>query len=309
MTLFAKTSLLVGMYQICAGAQTSTGPTLGWALAPDGHSVHTVFGVPGASRLGPARRLPAGLARLAANPAAFVAAAVDERSHSPVLLNMGTFDQMRLEQAWPNPDVLTWSSLGTALALLYREQQVVQIFASKSGVWRLQKEVPAVAGQIAISDSGSTILALTPEGLAEYGPSGASVLAKTGISGFTFLAGSETAAYWNEGYLRAGNAMVPFAKDPAEQVLLASPARGTLIAVRSGSGRVTTLNAAGETIGEARCDCAVLRLETFGASGAVRLATSDGGPLWVASAVGEPRVFFVPADAFRRHVQAVRSGR
>src|SRR4051794_2583475 len=119
---FSKSILLLCMLSPCAGAQTSSGPVLGWTLAADGQAVYTVFGIPGASRLGPARQLPAGLSRLSLNPAAGMAAARDETSGATVLLNLETLDRTGLEQARPSPDLVVWSPAGTTLALVYQDQ-------------------------------------------------------------------------------------------------------------------------------------------------------------------------------------------
>jgi hypothetical protein len=295
-----RSTLVLSLCSIGA-AQTTSRPVLGWSFGADGQTVSTVFGVPGAGRIGPARRVPDGLSHLSMSPASNLAAAWNEISGAPALLNLETLEQTALATARPCPDSFVWSPGGSALALYYREQKWVQVFVLDSGTFQLKSELPLAADQIALSDSGFALLAFSENGLSLYAGNGPGIVATDDVSGFAFLMGSDVPAWWSAGNLFEGGAVLPFSKEPSEKVLLASPARGSLMAVRTGSGVVTILSADGTSTAEAGCDCPVSSVEALGRRGLIRLGpdpaqaqANQSDLLWVTSVAAGPRVFFIP---------------
>jgi hypothetical protein len=288
-----RSLLIVCLYPLCAVAQTAGGPVLGWTPSASGQVLRAIYGVPGASRLGSERKIPAGFAALSLNPAVKMAAGRDADSGAATLFDLETFDRTALDGATGAPDLLVWSPMGTALALYDRSRQWAQLFVSDSGTFHLKSEMPAAADRIAVADSGQALLALHGDALSLYTPAGAAILAQSEVSGFTFLAGSDSPAYWSGGSITVGAVSVPFAKESAESVLLASPLAGTLLAIRSGGGIIVVLNGSGETAGEANCACSISGIEGLGRGGILRLVTDASGPLWAISAA-EPRTFFIP---------------
>jgi hypothetical protein len=229
------------------------------------------------------------------NPALPVALALAGESKVPIILDLPTLARTGLDQARPSPDLVVWSPSGSAVALLYRDAQWVQIFTLESNSFQFHSEFPAPADQAAVADDGSALLALSQDGLSLYQGGGAAVLSRDPGSSFTFLAGAALPAFWTGGQLTIAGVSLPFVTDDNETLLLASPASGRIVAVRSGAGRVTALDSSGQVIDDHFCNCPVSGLESLGRPGAVRLATSGDGPLWIADSSSALPLFFVPA--------------
>ena len=294
---FTSPFVLVTLCIAPAAGQTVSGPVLGWTIAQDGLSVRTIFGVPGASRLSPAAAMPDDLQSVKLNPVRSLVLAMTSGTGTPLILDLDTLDLTRtpLDQARPQPDQAVWSPSGSALALLYRATNWVQIFTLQSGSFQLNSEYSAAGEQAAVSDDGSALLISAPNGLSLYQNGGASVLAGNAVSSFTFLAGSTTPVFWSNGQLTIGSQTLPLALDDGESLFLASPVNGRLVAVRANAGRVTTFDASGQMIDDSNCNCVISGLEALGRAGETWLRTSGDGPMWIADSTSAPRVFFVPA--------------
>ncbi len=286
--------LFVTLGLASAAAQTASGPVLGWTIGQDGHSVRTIFGVPGASRLGASAGLPDDLQNVKLNPANSLVFAVTSDG-TPVIVDLDTLNLTRtaLDQARTQPDLAIWSPSGTALALVYRGAQWVQVFTRQAGTFQLSSEYSAAADQAAVSDDGSALLTASANGLSLYQSGGATVLSGAPVSSFTFVAGSTVAAFWTAGQLTIGSQTLPLPVDDGDSLFLNSPVSGRVVAVRANAGRVTTFDGSGLLIDDSPCNCVVAGIEALGRAGETWLRTSGDGPMWIADS-GATRIFFVP---------------
>jgi hypothetical protein len=287
--------IFISLCTVHAVGQTVSGPMLGMTIAQDGRSVRPIYGIPGASRLGDPVALPDDLRNVKLNPASNVAFALAGDAGTPTILDLVTLTRTALDQARPQPDVAVWSPSGSALALVYRHAQWVQIYTVQSGTFQLSSEYSAVAHHAAVSDDGSALLTTAQNGLSLYQSGGASVLSANHVSSFTFLAGGAVPAFWTGGQLTIGGQTLPLALDDGDSLFLASPGSGRLVAVRANAGRVTTFDAAGQMIDDSGCNCVVSGIEALARAGSTWLRTSGDGPMWIADTASAPRVFFVPA--------------
>lgn len=277
-------------------AQTASGPVLAWTVDAASSSARTIYGVPGSSRQGDVLAIPAGVRILQLNPASSLSVALTGDNAAPVVYDLADGSRTALEGARPGPSAAAWSSGGTALVLSYESAAWVQVFNLTGGSWKLAQEFASLAVRAAVSDDGTSVMLMQPDGLVLHDASGIRKITADAVLDFTFLAGSSTTAIQTAAKLKMGDQEIAVTPVDGEAIYLGS-VRGGRLAVVTGGGHVLMLDAAGQKLADANCGCKVTGLGSAGRPDTIRLLTDSGGPLWLADAGSEPRVYFVPAPA------------
>ena len=277
---------LFALLPLVTYAQEMTGPTLGWSQSADGRSLQAIYGVAGAARLGPAAAWPEELTDILISPSG--QRAVAREGDTTVLVDLLTRRVTQLRGA-ARAGTKVWSPLGTALLLANNGQ--LRVYVQRGSAFEALPETRLSAGSYAVSDDGSSILAIVGDELLLQNDQGARVLGRQ-LAGFTFLAGTNTAAFADGGELVIGSNRFTL---PVDSPWLESPAAGKILAIDRAAGRVIWFDDQGAQLAEATCNCTVERVERLGATGTLRLMTSDGGPAWLAETSNvSHRLFFVP---------------
>ena len=277
---------LFALLPLAAYAPEMTGPTLGWSQSADGRSLQAIYGVPGAARLGQAVAWPDELTDILLSPSG--QRAVAREGDATVLVDLLTRQRTPLRGA-TRAGTKVWSPLGTALLLANNGQ--VHVYVQRGSAFEPLEETSLPAESYAVSDDGSSILAIASDELVLHNAQGASVLGRK-PAGFTFLAGTNTPALTAGAELVLGNSRFAL---PVDSPLLVSPAAGKILAIDRESGRVIWFDDQGTHLADATCNCAVERVERLGATGTLRLISSGSGPAWVAETSNvSHRLFFVP---------------
>lgn len=290
-------------------AQTASGPLLGWSLLPDGRTASAINGVPGArSWLGHAVSLPGGVQRVQIGPSSNVAFAVETRGGAPVILDLSAMSRTVLAKALPYPDEAAWSPTGSALGLLYKSAELVQIFTRQSGSYQYLGQVSAALNRAAVSDDGVAVLGAGSAGLSLYQAGNASVLSADPNASFTVVANSHTPAFWSAGQLTIGGQNVAVAAVSGEAIYLASPGANRVLAVHAASGNITSFDSTARQMAEAAGHGAVASLGFVGQTSTLQLNTTTGGPLWLAESGAATRIFFVPGNQVKTIPVGVKKG-
>ena len=277
---------LFALLPLMTYAQEMTGPTLGWSQSADGRSLQAIYGVAGAARLGPAAGWPDELTDILISPSG--QRAVAREGDTTVLVDLLTRRVTALPGA-SRAGAKVWSPLGTALLLANNGQ--VRVYVQRSGAFEALDETSLTAESYAVSDDGSSILGIVGDELLLQNAQGTRVLGRKPV-GFTFVAGTNTAAFADGGELVIGSNRFAL---PVDSPWLESPAAGKILAIDRSAGRVIWFDDQGTQLAEASCNCAVERVERLGATGTLRLMTSDSGPAWLAETSHvSHRLFFVP---------------
>ncbi len=275
-------------------AQTASGPVLAWTVDAASSSARTIYGVPGSSRQSDVLALPQGIRIFQLNPATSASVALTGDAGVPVIYDLAEGTRMALEGARPGPSTATWSGGGTALALSYRDASWVQVFSLSGGAWKLSQEFASLAVRAAVSDDGGSVLLMQPDGLVLHDGSGIRRITADAVLDFTFLTGGATTAIQTVSKLMLGDHEIAMTPVDGEAIYLGS-VRGGRLTVVTGGGRVLMLDSAGQKLADTTCACKVTGLGSAGRPDTIRLLTDSGGPLWLADAGSEPRVYFVPA--------------
>ena len=277
---------LFALLPLATYAQEMTGPTLGWSQSADGRSLQAIYGVAGAARLGPAAGWPEELTDILISPSG--QRTVAREGDTTVLVDLLTRRVTALRGA-SRAGTKVWSPLGTALLLANNGQ--VRIYVQRGSPFEPLEETSLTAESYAVSDDGSSILAIAGDELLLHNAQGARVLGRKS-AGFTFLAGTNTPAFTDGADLVIGGNRFAL---PVDSPWLESPAAGKILAIDRAAGRVVWLDDQGTQLAEASCNCPIDRVERLGAPGTLRLMTSDGGPAWLAETSNTShRLFFVP---------------
>jgi hypothetical protein len=288
---------LFALLPLAALAQEMTGPTLGWSPSDDGRSLQAIYGVAGAARLGAAVAWPETVTDVVVSPSGQRAVAVEDGL--PVLVNLVTQQRTALAGA-SRADVKVWSPLGTALLLADRESGLVRTYALHSSRFDLVAELTLAAESYAVSDDGTSILAVAGEELLLRTSEGSSIAGRKS-SGFTFLARTNTAVFTDGAELVIGSNRFPLALEGA---LVESPAAGRILAIDRAGGKLIWFDDQGAQLAEAACSCEVSRVERLGSAGTLRLVTSGEGPAWLTETSGvSNRLFFVPKPEAKVEVE------
>jgi len=279
---------LLALLPIAALAQEMTGPTLGWSPTSDGRSLQAIYGVAGAARLGPAVAWPEEVTGISVSPSGQRAVALE--NGLPVIVDLATAQRTPLTGA-TRADLKVWSPSGTALLLLDTQSGQVRTYRQQGRIFELLEEVAFAADAYAISDDGSSILAIAGEELLLRTAQRSSVLGRK-TAGFTFVARSNTPVFIDGTELVIGTKR--FAQ-PLEAPVLESPATGRILAIDRAGGKLVWFDAEGAQLSEASCHCVVDHIERLGTAGTLRLVTSEDGPAWLTETTeASQRLFFVP---------------
>lgn len=288
-------------------AQSASAPTMGWIPADDPGRYQDVLGIPGSSRLSPARALGPALRLLAIRPGSSRQLAAGPSGAAGLVdLGAGSPDGFEPLPDGVAPDLAAWSPAGRALLLSTSAGGRTQIWKETGRGLALAWDLPQAAPQAAVSDDGALLLLPAGGLLALYGEDGSSsIVGRSPGAPFTFLQGCRCFAFLEEAALvirTPGSelARVDLPPPPEEGArLLASPAPGRLlVADSSPASSSTTLrlfSGQGEPLGEWRCPSLTSAIRATGAPGLLHLVSPGPGALWLADFSGqEPRVFFVP---------------
>jgi hypothetical protein len=274
-------------------AQSAGGPIVGWSVQADGATVRTIFGVPGASRVGDPIAAT-GLRIVELSPTATLSLAVSADG-SPAVHDVASGATTLLPGASPNPDAAIWSPSGTAFALIYRDAGRVQLFVGAAGSYALREEFAAQPDSLAVADDGRAVLLRDGAGLTLRATAASLRLTDDPSASFAFLAGAAVPVYYSAGQLRIGDNTIPFDTGGAEAPRLRSTRADRLVAVVASSGTLRVFDDAGRAIFDSKCACTVDGLNAAGTPDILQL-TKQGtsGPVWLLQTGDDPRVFFVP---------------
>ncbi len=279
---------LLALLPLAAFAQEMTGPTLGWSASDDGRKLQVIYGVAGAARLGPAIAWPDDLTEISLSPSGQRAVALE--NGVPILVDLVTRQRTPLPGA-STADQKIWSPLGTALLLANRETGQVRTYSQRGANFAALTELTLAAGTYAISDDGSSILAVSGDDLLLHDTQGSRVLGRKSAA-FTFLARTNTPAFTDGPDLVIGTSRFPLLR---EIDVLLSPASGRLLGLDRAGGKLIWFDDQGSALQESSCNCAIERVEALGSAGTLRLVTSGDGPAWLAETSNQSnRLFFVP---------------
>lgn len=279
---------LIALLPLAAFAQEMTGPTLGWSASEDGRSLHAIYGVAGAARLGPAIAWPDELTEISLSPSGQRAVALE--NGVPVLIDLVTRQRTALPGA-TTADRKIWSPLGTALLLANRETGEVRTYSLRGAAFALLAELTLVADSYSISDDGASLLAVAGDDLVLRGAGGASVLGRK-TSAYTFLARTNVPVFTDARDLVIGTSRFPL---PFEVNTLESPAAGRILGLDRANGKLIWFDDQGSPLQEASCNCVIERVAALGGAGTIRLVTKGDGPAWLAeTSTQSNRLFFVP---------------
>ncbi len=287
---------LFALLPLVTYAQEMTGPTLGWSQSADGRSLQAIYGVAGAARLGPAAGWPDELTEILISPSG--QRAIAREGDTTVLFDLLTRRVTPLRGA-TRAGTKVWSPLGTALLLANNGQ--VRVYVQRGSAFEAREETSLLAESYAVSDDGSSILAISGDELLLQNAQGARVLGRKS-AGFTFVAGTNTLAFADGAELVLGSNRFAL---PVDSPWLESPAAGRILAIDRAGGRVIWFDDQGTLLAEASCNCSVERVERLGTSGTLRLITSGSGPAWLVETLNtSQRLFFVPtADVPHNEVE------
>ena len=287
---------LFALLPLVTYAQEMTGPTLGWSQSPDGRALQAIYGVAGAARLGPAVGWPEGLTDILMSPSG--QRAVAREGDATVLVDLLTRRVTPLRGA-SGAGTKVWSPLGKALLLANQGQ--VRVYVQRGSAFEALEETSLSAESYAVSDDGSSILAIAGDELVLQNAQGARVLGRK-PAGFTFVAGTNTPAFADGTELVIGGNRFAL---PVDSPWLESPAAGRILAIDRAAGRVIWFDDQGTPLAESSCNCPVERVERLGTTGTLRLMTSGSGPAWLVETLStSQRLFFVPtADVSHNEVE------
>ncbi len=278
--------ILFALLSLVTYAQEMTGPTLGWSQSADGRALQAIYGVAGAARLGPAVGWPVELTDILVSPSG--QRAVAGEGDTAVLVDLLTRRVSPLSGAF-RASIKVWSPLGRALLLANNGQ--VRVYVQRGNTFEALEETNLAAESYAVSDDGSSILAIAGDELLLHNAQGARVLGRK-TAGFTFVAGTNTAAFADGAELVIGSNRFAL---PVDAPWLESPAVGKILTIDRAGGRVIWFDDQGSQLAEASCNCPVERVERLGTTGTLRLVSSGGGPAWLAETSNvSHRLFFVP---------------
>ena len=273
-----------------------------------------VFGVPGASTLGPAIAIDAAIQVIAIAPYQDYVLGLQGDDRQLVISTLGASQPRLLATGIVSA---TLSPKGSSLLLLQQtgaSAQVVSGLPSAAAVaWTADlSALPAPPSSIAISDDGTAVLAASPEGgnvsifLVTAG-GGPRIVASVGqLAGLSFLPGTTDALL---GDAQAGlvqllrglsdSASLTLVADSVAPVDVASSHDGRRFYIASANpAGVIAVDRASGTQELIACACNPTALVRLGRSGVFRLTESSAGLFWLFdSAPTARRIVWVPPDA------------
>jgi len=286
-----RTLLCICLAAAAAGAQSVSGPVLGWSAAPGG-GIRIIYGVPGAARSATVR-IPGGLRVLRMSPVSSSTLAASGQSKALVIYDLATGDTTPLDGALPSPAAAEFSPRGTSILLLDGTGSA-QVWKRDSAGFSLSDRFQFTAGRAAVSDDGSAVLGDTGGALVLRSAGMVTTLTAAPVDSFTFVAGTSMPAFHTAGQLVVG--ANPALLDGAVQ--LASPVPGRVLALRDGT-RLTLFDASGAVLADEALDTPASGFAAVGRPDTVELIGTPGNLLWLYDA-SVPRRFFVPAPQLRR---------
>lgn len=303
LTCAALASLLVP----AALAQSAGAPRLGWLADTANRQALAVDGVPGAARFAAPLALPEQATLLAAHPTQPGALVATDSENGPAL----AFLAFAAEPQAPassvpaaRPAFASWSPAGAFVLAAFPDEGLLRAYRFQApGTLSLEWELPAQASAAAISDDGSSILALAEGALVLHTRSASTPIAEPGPEArFTFLAASTAFAYsQGDGVILHDGLQFAELPDAGPAVALLSPAAGRLLVLNStdSTARLSLWSAQRELLASSSIPAAARALRAAGQPATVWLdappPTPDPSPQWIAHLAGtQLRVFFVP---------------
>jgi hypothetical protein len=317
LVLFALAAIPVAASQ---DSSRISGPVLGYVFDADSAGLRPVYGIPGATTLGPALNLGVEVDRAALSQESDYLLGVAGPDRQVVLFRdlSGALSPVAIAGAAPAPDRILVSPSGSSALLFYRDGSLIEVLTGLP-------DAPALGASIdlsglpplkswGISDDGRAILASAPNGDGEsvflINPDGSSrlLLSAGRIAAAAFLFGRSDAViadalYNSVDWIRDVTGAAEVINLAAEKDGISSPVAVSVssdnlqvFVASAGSGTIATLNLAGGAPLLVACDCALTSLERLHGNAVFRLTEPSGEPLWVFDGdAPQARIVFVPA--------------
>ena len=306
-TLFVATFFMISTSVCSAQPGSVGGPMLGY-VTDSTPSIRAVFGVAGASYMGPEIELPFNLWALAPAPdreAAIVLAGSDRRAFT---LDMRKLALTPIEGVEAGAEEIWLSPKGES-AVFAASGGRIQVV---SGLWKTAVAsasfvLPAVADSIAVSDDGEFVLVIAEGRLSRWTRSGglSAAIPLTDAAAAQFFEGSrESMAASKTGLVIAiaeSGDMTNVAR-MADAGFVAGSADGARIFVTTSEG-IVALRRDGTVLSKSACECEIAGLTKWN-GGVYQLSEYGSGPVWIYDPNGEsPRTLFVPAAVAAKEVR------
>ena len=315
-----------------APASSIRGPMMGYTPDPSGSAVWPILGMPGAASYGGQLRSRLPFVNVTVSPSQDYALALDARSHRVVTgdLTDPALPFTPLPGAIRNSGRIVLSPQGSSAALLAHTGKMIQVVSglprnpAVSATLDLTG-LPGTLGELAISDDGSTALAVLSDGAAAFlyrlGASGHRLIATAGrISALAFsqsgadaiFADAQANAIWLIHDVRGPAELIPLASEKdgiSDPVGVALPSQGGYAAVANRkTGTISSVPLTGGLVKPILCQCEPTTLQPLGRD-IYRLNDFSAGPLWVIQARASGiNTAFVPAAQPAQSTETVTQG-
>jgi hypothetical protein len=284
-------------------------PVIGYMFDPHTGAVRALLGIPGASRTSePVSFGEHAIVRAWIAPGAkhALAAAADGK-----LYRFDLPERTAVEVSADAPEQVVWSPSGRSAALRYSGGRTRVLLNSEAAAFGMEVALDASAADVAVSDDGRVLLAITARGdtktvAAFVSATGEErvLLSGPGLNRAAFFVGSNDAVVsdYTEGklYILRSSGELAILGRVEEPTAVAVSADNTEVLVSSASRAVTKIRVSDGVVTTHECGCAVQALERL--KGDVFLVTrGENGPAWLFdAAAGANRFTFVPQPEAKR---------